>query len=74
MSRAAAIAYAREGPMSRSTTCRWSKQTWPKSWHSPMGRLGQPAELASIDVQLAASDASDATGPVYGASGGAGLP
>ena len=40
----------------------------------PLGRPGQPAELASIDMQLAASDATDATGPVYGASGGAGLP
>ena len=42
--------------------------------HSPMGRPGQPAELASIYVQLAASDASYATGQIYGASGGAGQP
>jgi NAD(P)-dependent dehydrogenase (short-subunit alcohol dehydrogenase family) len=41
---------------------------------APMGRPGQPAELASIYVQLAASDASYATGQVYGASGGAGQP
>ncbi len=41
---------------------------------TPMGRPGQPAELASIYVQLAASDASYATGQVYGASGGAGMP
>ena len=41
---------------------------------TPMGRPGQPAELASIYVQLAATDASYATGQVYGASGGAGLP
>jgi len=41
---------------------------------TPMGRPGQPAELASIYVQLAASDASYATGQVYGASGGAGQP
>lgn len=41
---------------------------------TPMGRPGQPAELASIYVQLAAADASYATGQVYGASGGAGLP
>jgi NAD(P)-dependent dehydrogenase (short-subunit alcohol dehydrogenase family) len=40
----------------------------------PMGRPGQPAELASIYVQLAASDASYATGQVYGSSGGAGDP
>ena len=41
---------------------------------TPMGRPGQPAELASIYVQLAASDASYATGQVYGAAGGAGQP
>ena len=41
---------------------------------TPMGRPGQPAELASIYVQLAASDASYATGQVYGSSGGAGQP
>jgi NAD(P)-dependent dehydrogenase (short-subunit alcohol dehydrogenase family) len=41
---------------------------------TPMGRPGQPAELASIYVQLAASDASYATGQVYGASGGTGQP
>jgi NAD(P)-dependent dehydrogenase (short-subunit alcohol dehydrogenase family) len=39
-----------------------------------LGRPGQPAELASIYVQLAASDASFATGQVYGASGGTGQP
>ena len=33
---------------------------------TPLGRPGQPAELASIYVQLAASDASFATGQVYG--------
>lgn len=41
---------------------------------TPLGRAGQPAELGSIYVQLAASDASFATGQVYGASGGAGQP
>jgi NAD(P)-dependent dehydrogenase (short-subunit alcohol dehydrogenase family) len=41
---------------------------------SPLGRPGQPAELASIYVQLAASDASYATGQVYGAAGGGGQP
>jgi NAD(P)-dependent dehydrogenase (short-subunit alcohol dehydrogenase family) len=41
---------------------------------TPMGRPGQPAELASIYVQLAASDASYATGQIYGAAGGAGQP
>ena len=41
---------------------------------TPMGRPGQPAELGSIYVQLAASDASYATGQVYGAAGGSGQP
>jgi NAD(P)-dependent dehydrogenase (short-subunit alcohol dehydrogenase family) len=41
---------------------------------TPMGRPGQPAELASIYVQLAASDASYATGQIYGAAGGDGQP
>ena len=41
---------------------------------APMGRPGQPAELASIYVQLAASDASYATGQIYGAAGGGGQP
>ncbi len=36
------------------------------------GRPGQPAELASIYVQLACADASFATGQVYRSSGGAG--
>ncbi len=39
-----------------------------------LGRPGQPAELASIYVQLAASDASFTTGNIYGAGGGQGLP
>jgi NAD(P)-dependent dehydrogenase (short-subunit alcohol dehydrogenase family) len=38
------------------------------------GRPGQPAELASIYVQLAAADASFATGQIYGSSGGVGQP
>jgi NAD(P)-dependent dehydrogenase (short-subunit alcohol dehydrogenase family) len=41
---------------------------------TPMGRPGQPAELASIYVQLAANDASYATGQVYAAAGGSGQP
>ena len=41
---------------------------------TPLGRPGQPAELASIYVQLAASDASYATGQIYGSSGGKGQP
>jgi NAD(P)-dependent dehydrogenase (short-subunit alcohol dehydrogenase family) len=42
--------------------------------YTPLGRPGQPAELGSIYVQLAASDASFATGQVYGSAGGSGQP
>ena len=41
---------------------------------TPFGRPGQPAELASIYVQLACDDASYATGQIYGSSGGNGQP
>ena len=41
---------------------------------TPFKRPGQPAELASIYVQLAAPDASYSTGQIYGAAGGGGLP
>jgi NAD(P)-dependent dehydrogenase (short-subunit alcohol dehydrogenase family) len=41
---------------------------------SPMGRPGQPAELASIYVQLADGSASYTTGQIYGAAGGGGQP
>jgi NAD(P)-dependent dehydrogenase (short-subunit alcohol dehydrogenase family) len=41
---------------------------------TPFGRPGQPAELASIYVQLAAADASYANGQIYGANGGFGQP
>src|ERR1700760_374605 len=41
---------------------------------TPMGRPGQPAELASIYVQLADPTASYATGQIYGSAGGGGQP
>jgi NAD(P)-dependent dehydrogenase (short-subunit alcohol dehydrogenase family) len=41
---------------------------------TPMGRAGQPAELAAVYVLLASSESSYATGQVYGASGGRGDP
>jgi len=41
---------------------------------TPLGRAGQPAELGSIYVQLAADDGSFATGQVYGSAGGSGQP
>ena len=41
---------------------------------APLGRPGQPAELASIYVQLAANGGSYTTGNVYGAGGGQGQP
>jgi NAD(P)-dependent dehydrogenase (short-subunit alcohol dehydrogenase family) len=40
----------------------------------PLKRAGQPAELASIYVQLAANDGSYTTGNIYGAGGGKGQP
>jgi NAD(P)-dependent dehydrogenase (short-subunit alcohol dehydrogenase family) len=41
---------------------------------TPMGRAGQPAELAGIYVLLASNEASYSTGQVFGASGGKGQP
>lgn len=41
---------------------------------TPMKRPGQPAELASVYVTLAADDASYTTGQVYGVAGGRGNP
>ncbi len=41
---------------------------------TPLGRPGQPAELAGIYVQLAAEDGSYTTGHIYGAAGGSGQP
>lgn len=41
---------------------------------TPFKRPGQPAELASIYVQLADPNASYATGQIYGSSGGKGQP
>lgn len=41
---------------------------------TPLGRPGQPAELAPVYVLLASSENSFATGQVYGASGGKGKP
>jgi NAD(P)-dependent dehydrogenase (short-subunit alcohol dehydrogenase family) len=41
---------------------------------SPLGRPGQPAELAGIYVRLAEDDGSYTTGNIYGAGGGQGQP
>lgn len=41
---------------------------------TPYGRPGQPAELASIYVQLAANDASYSSGQIYGAAAASGHP
>lgn len=41
---------------------------------APLGRPGQPAELAGIYVLLAENSGSYATGQVYGAAGGGGQP
>lgn len=42
--------------------------------HAPLGRPGQPAEIASVYVELASAEASYVTGQVYGAAGGGGNP
>ena len=39
---------------------------------SPMGRAGQPVEIAPIYVLLASDEASYITGEVYAATGGSG--
>ena len=41
---------------------------------APLGRPGQPAELAGIYVRLAEDDGSFTTGNIYGAGGGQGQP
>src|SRR3954464_10258877 len=41
---------------------------------TPLGRPGQPAELAGIYVRLAEDDGSFTTGAIYGAGGGEGQP
>lgn len=41
---------------------------------TPLGRAGQPAELAGLYVALAEEDASFSTGTVVGAFGGEGMP
>jgi NAD(P)-dependent dehydrogenase (short-subunit alcohol dehydrogenase family) len=41
---------------------------------APLGRPGQPAEIAPIYVLLASQESSYATGQVYGAAGGSGNP
>lgn len=40
----------------------------------PMKRPGQPAQPAAVYVLLASPESSYATGQVYGASGGKGMP
>jgi NAD(P)-dependent dehydrogenase (short-subunit alcohol dehydrogenase family)/predicted outer membrane protein len=46
----------------------------PSAATSPLGRPGQPAELAGIYVRLAEDDGSYTTGNIYGAGGGQGSP
>ena len=41
---------------------------------TPLGRPGQPVELAPVYVLLASADATYVTGQVFGASGGRGVP
>jgi NAD(P)-dependent dehydrogenase (short-subunit alcohol dehydrogenase family) len=42
--------------------------------YTPMGRPGQPAELAAVYVTLASQESSYTSGQVYGVSGGSGNP
>lgn len=41
---------------------------------TPIGRSGQPAELAPLYVLLASDESSYSTGQIYGAVGGAAVP
>jgi len=41
---------------------------------TPMGRPGQPAEIAHVYVQLASAESSYVTGQIYGETGGRGQP
>ena len=41
---------------------------------TPLGRPGQPVEIAPVYVLLASGEATDITGQVFGASGGRGEP
>lgn len=41
---------------------------------TPMGRPGQPAEIAHVYVQLACAESSYVTGQIYGETGGRGQP
>jgi hypothetical protein len=42
--------------------------------NTPMGRSGQPAELAPLYVLLALDESSYSTGQIFGAVGGRGGP
>ncbi len=42
--------------------------------NTPLGRPGQPVEIAPLYVLLASAEATDVTGQVFGASGGRGVP
>lgn len=60
-------------PLQISGGCPPEKVKTFGEWTS-MGRPGQPAELASVYVQLADNSASYSTGQTYGANGGTGKP
>ena len=69
----------RNTPSRRSTGSPSHGRDWPDEWTRRRTTAKQPiaaqlAELASIYVQLAADDASYATGQVYGSAGGGGQP
>src|SRR5258705_4867494 len=66
--RTAYIDDARSHPPSPGHSGATAQQLEKFGSKTPLGRAGQPAELASIYVQLAAADARFATGQVYGSS------
>ena len=55
---------------SRAAASRRKLETFGSN--APLGRPGQPIELAPVYVFLASQEASYVTGQVYGATGGTG--
>jgi NAD(P)-dependent dehydrogenase (short-subunit alcohol dehydrogenase family) len=62
------------GFVAAQTAPVFAQQSSTPDTSAPMGRPGQPAELAPIYVLLASQESSYATGQVYGAAGGSGNP
>ena len=69
-----ALRRARSGPRSRCRAARRWRSSNSSAGRRRSGGPGQPGELGGIYVRLAENDGSYATGQVYGAMGGGGLP